>query len=241
MLSKRFLSSIAKFRGTIPADFHFIPDFFAVPEQRALISAALMSLDAAGSRRLQRKRKSFVASLKPTSEGPLDQLFLPDDCYEFVQGHYDGVVHNFREMHLTSWPTTENPELMLALGRLHSLLPSHDVQTHILHLASDGEILPHVDNVSASGRWILGASLGSERILRLENCANSDDAAEILLPSGSVYIQSDTVRFQYKHSILKNVALTSGVGQRISIMIRVSSSYDRKISDLTLSSGPARK
>jgi len=67
--------------------------------------------------------------------------------------------------------------------------------THALHLSPDGKIDPHVDNVDASGSVIVGVSLGGERILRLEQ----DDADrkekggsvgwEVLLPSGSVYVQ----------------------------------------------------
>ncbi|KAJ3977670.1 hypothetical protein EV361DRAFT_787839 [Lentinula raphanica] len=230
MLSGRLLSSLASLRGFIPSDFQLFPNFFPLSEQTTLLSAALHRLDAVGSRRYQRKRERFRSSIKASSdsnhEDPLSGLFLPDDCYEFLEGHYDGVIHNYREMHLASWPTTEYPELIPILSRLHSKLPSADIQTHLLHLASDGEILPHVDNLSASGRWILGVSLGSDRILRLENCANPDERAEILLPSGSLYIQSNTVRFQYKHSILRSDTFANGSRQRMSIMIRVSSSYD---------------
>jgi alkylated DNA repair protein alkB family protein 7 len=92
-------------------------------------------------------------------------------------------------MHLTSWPESEIPGLSSSLKRLYSLCPSHDTQTHLLHLASSGEILPHVDNLSASGSWILGVSLGSERVLRMENPAEAEDSFDILLPSGSVYLQ----------------------------------------------------
>ena len=48
---------------------------------------------------------------------------------------------------------------------------------------------PHVDNVHASGTWILGVSLGNTRILRLENVKDPADSYEIALPSGSVYLQ----------------------------------------------------
>ena len=90
----------------------------------------------------------------------------------------------------------EDPILKSALGRLETLFPNADAttQTHILHLASDGEILPHVDNIGASGSWILGVSLGSERILRMEPVEDDVDGIpscpfDISLPSGSVYIQ----------------------------------------------------
>ncbi|KIK63600.1 hypothetical protein GYMLUDRAFT_146163, partial [Collybiopsis luxurians FD-317 M1] len=195
-----------------PSEFNFIPDFFSVTEQRVLLEAALMKLDTTGSRRFQRKRRVLLESSKLNRS-----TFLPDEYYEFSEGHYDGVIHNYREMLLDSWPLTELPALSPVLNRLYSLLPSRNIQTHLLHLASDGEILPHVDNVDASGKWILGVSLGSERTLRLESCEDPEErAVEIILPPGSVYLQSDAVRFKYKHSILKKTAS----GQRMSVMIR---------------------
>lgn len=121
------------------------------------------------------------------------------------KGHYDGVIRNYREMHVSSWPE-EYPELPTLLKRLESVHPDEPTQTHVLHLASDGEILvsetsfeskpmeltrfkPHIDNLEASGSWILGVSLGSSRVLRIESVDEPTDAHEVKLPSGSVYIQ----------------------------------------------------
>lgn len=150
-------------------------------------------------------------------------------------------------MHLTSWPDNQFVGLTPALKRLYSLCPTQDTQTHLLHLASYGEILPHVDNVSASGSWILGVSLGSERRLRMEGPPGPYSMFDISLPSGSVYLQRfvslplltikipdipsrDSMRFNYKHSIsgcdadfaFHNV---TRIDQRLSIMIRVRLMY----------------
>jgi len=92
-------------------------------------------------------------------------------------------------MHVTSWPESEVPGLSTLLTRLHNLCPTADTQTHILHLASDGEILPHIDNLQASGTWILGISLGAERIMRMEVTDGREDSFDVLLPSGSIYLQ----------------------------------------------------
>jgi len=119
-------------------------------------------------------------------------------------------------MHLTAWPS-DVPELPPILERLHSLFPPQDIQTHLLHLASNGEIHPHIDNLSASGSWILGVSLGAERLLHLEPTNRNGGPFQVLLPSGSVYIQRDSLRYDYKHSI--PLTGTDG-GQRLSIMIR---------------------
>jgi alkylated DNA repair protein alkB family protein 7 len=67
--------------------------------------------------------------------------------------------------------------------------------THALHLSPEGKIDPHVDNIDASGSVIVGVSLGGERILRLEQDAadrkerGGSAGWEVLLPSGSVYVQ----------------------------------------------------
>lgn len=91
-------------------------------------------------------------------------------------------------MHLTSWPE-EVEGLSSVLERLYALCPTQNVQTHLLHLAAHGYILPHIDNVHASGIWILGVSLGNERILHLESAGSSPSSLEVPLPSGSAYIQ----------------------------------------------------
>ena len=59
------------------------------------------------------------------------------------QGHFDQVIKRYREMHVTSWPD-DMPEVLPLLDRLKKIHPNQDTQTHILHLASDGEILVRV-------------------------------------------------------------------------------------------------
>lgn len=51
-------------------------------------------------------------------------------------------------MHVTSWPE-DNVELLRALERLHSVHPKQATQTHILHLASDGEIFVSMSHFTA--------------------------------------------------------------------------------------------
>ncbi|KAH9951957.1 hypothetical protein B0H21DRAFT_715040 [Amylocystis lapponica] len=209
-----------------PRDFDLFIDFLSTTEQRILLTAALHKLDSTGSRDFRRRRRGFrpnqdVSSMQDSSRS-IESLFLPDEYYEFEEGHYDGVIKRFREMHVTSWPE-DVPGLPAVLKRLRTLHPHQETQIHLLHLASDGEILPHVDNLGASGSWIMGVSLGAGRILRLEGTLGQEKPIEIFLPSGSVYLQRDSVRYGYKHSILRN-GVIDGVqhtgGQRLSMMIR---------------------
>jgi len=194
-----------------PLDFSFWPYYFSMKEQETLLAASLYKLDAAEARQSRRKRKDYWSSraTQPRdSLGPLAELFAPDDMYEFQEacirlfhvpctfsysynfkGHFDGVIHHFREMHLSSWPVEDFQGLTSILDRLYALCPTKDVQTHLLHLSSYGDILPHVDNLSASGSWILGVSLGDERILRMKAAHNERKEFSLTLPSGSVYLQ----------------------------------------------------
>ncbi|KAF8163168.1 hypothetical protein B0H34DRAFT_651161 [Crassisporium funariophilum] len=209
----------------LPQGFSLWPRFLSRAEQSMLLAASLHKLDALDTRRIRRSREDFMRSrtpiLGPKSENVMG-LFAPDEFYEFQEGHFDGVIHHFRETHLSTWPFDKFEGLKTVVDRLYSLCPTDNVQTHLLHLASYGDILPHVDNVSASGTWILGVSLGDERILRM-NQINGNQAFHVTLPSGSVYLQQDNVRFNYKHSIERecpgNVAVRHG--QRLSVMIRV--------------------
>jgi len=195
-----------------------------------LLAAALETLDAVESRPLRRRRNAFrnETDMKtPGQSSTFQGLFLPDEYYQMEEGHYDGVIHHFREMHVTSWPDV--PELSSIVDRLRSLCPTPETQTHILHLASNGEILPHVDNVEASGSWILGVSLGAQRIMHMVDLEDSDVSFDVLLPSGSVYLQKDTVRFGFNHSILKKGSFRGREikeGPRLSVMIRDRSHTD---------------
>lgn len=92
----------------------------------------------------------------------------------------------------------ESEEMTLngILRRLLSLFSVEEVQTHVLHLASEGEILPHVDNTSASGTCILGVSLGATRVMRVESVDSGHGSFDVLLPSGSVYIQKSSPSFE---------------------------------------------
>ncbi|KAH9857059.1 hypothetical protein C2E23DRAFT_720601 [Lenzites betulinus] len=201
----------------MPRDFAFYPEFFTAREQSTLLRAALQKLDSMEGSRFRRRRREFLRTSPPAVTQDVRALFLPDELYDFQEGHFDGVIKYYREMHVTSWPE-DISELPPLLERLRELHPEQDTQTHILHLASSGAILPHVDNVEASGSWILGVSLGDERVLRLENPSAPEECYELPLPSGSVYLQRDSIRYNYQHSIL---AKPDG-RQRLSIMIRVS-------------------
>ncbi|KAK6907582.1 hypothetical protein I203_101580 [Kwoniella mangroviensis CBS 8507] len=220
-----------------PDDFLFWPDFFAFEECKTLVDMALWKLDRVDSS-LKRRRRG-KQSLKETQEqDDIQKLF--DREYGFEEGHYDSVIHHYRETLLSTLPPNPSSHLITTLSKLYGLLPDlpnselksisippEGTITHLLHLSPKGEILPHVDNLEASGKYICGVSLGGERIMRLREKGKKEDGWDVRLNSGSVYLQRDSIRYNYEHSILpysSEGTVWNGEdlnqGHRISIMIR---------------------
>ncbi|KAI9634459.1 uncharacterized protein MKK02DRAFT_16941 [Dioszegia hungarica] len=234
--------------SSIGTDFQLYPDFFGEEESRQLLAMALWKLDRVDSTRRRRRNKGLWEESEAGGAG-LQSLFHGE--YGFEEGHYDSVIHQYRETLLSSFPPPDKawPDLSALMKRIYDLLPvsepggsytqtgavrgTHEqtprgTSTHLLHLAPHGAILPHVDNLEASGSVIIGTSLGAERILRLKE-KGGEEGWDIRLPSGSLYIQRDTVRYQYDHSILPYDDTGSAwqgkklePGHRISLMVRVS-------------------
>ncbi|KAH9945971.1 uncharacterized protein BXZ73DRAFT_95487 [Epithele typhae] len=263
--TRRRFSSRASRQLLEHPSFAFWPAFFSEPEQRVLLRAALQKLDGQERPRARRRQRDHLrahAPHEPPRTGTPPAEFCPDELYTFQEarrpapprrpgpgrpradGHYDGVIRRYREMLVTAWPE-DAPEVRPLLERLRRLHPAVDTHTHLLHLASDGQIDPHVDHVDAFGSWILGVSLGDERTLRLQSHHEGGGEPvryELALPSGSVYMQRcagpspssqaatnapvlrtrrDELRYHYTHAILPaHPSRAASGGQRVSIMIR---------------------
>ncbi|KAF6204244.1 hypothetical protein GE061_002584 [Apolygus lucorum] len=117
--------------------------------------------------------------------------------------HWDDAIHGFRETEQMNW----NPKNTVVLNRIKaeafpgeaSLLP----HVHVLDLADNGWIKPHIDSVKFCGHTIAGVSLLSDSVMKLER--ETDGLAFIaLLKRRSLYVMTDCVRYEFKHSILRN-------------------------------------
>nr|ODN93243.1 hypothetical protein L203_00513 [Cryptococcus depauperatus CBS 7841] len=236
-------SSVALVR---PDDFIFYPNYLSEEEQEVLIGLGLWKLERSGTvseRRSRRRKKTEEEGEKHReAQSGLQRLFSGN--YGFEQGHYDSVIHHYRETLFSSLPPHPPPSLISTLIKIYSLfpllpepflrepatnnLPPQGTITHFLHLAPEGEILGHIDNLGASGKVILGVSLGGERTMRLSRRKeDGDDGWDVRLSSGSVYIQRDCVRYNYEHAILPyghEGSIWDGKrlekGHRLSIMVR---------------------
>ena len=71
---------------------------------------------------------------------------------------------------------------------------------HVLDLAADGFIKPHVDSVKFCGSTIAGISLLSDCVMRLKG---PDLQLDAFLPRRSLYVMRDEARYDYTHEILK--------------------------------------
>lgn len=205
-----------------------LPTFLSSDEQSLLLSHTLALLDSPSRTTSagRKKRKTWLKA--NTGYDVAKDGFMQDEAYEFEEGHFDGVIKGYREMlvrdgHLNEVVKDESKrrDLETTLKKVYSLLPSSTIKStndspspnnassspldppphlimHLLHLSSTGRIFPHVDNLEAFGRTIVGVSLGGgERVMRFKRTSeNGEDTSnegpdefEVLVPSGSAYVQ----------------------------------------------------
>ena len=78
---------------------------------------------------------------------------------------------------------------------------------HVLDLAADGYITPHVDSVKFSGDLVCGVSLLSSAVMTLapesppEVASAFDAKARLYLPRRSLYVLSGNARYHFTHSV----------------------------------------
>ncbi|XP_059620988.1 alpha-ketoglutarate-dependent dioxygenase alkB homolog 7, mitochondrial [Phlebotomus argentipes] len=144
--------------------------------------------------------------------------------YEF--DHWDDAIHGFRETERQHW----YPYNKATIERIRNLAFKDEAlpHVHILDLAEEGVIKPHVDSVRYCGSTIAGVSLLSDSVMRLvridekkyqqnaesdyrkqpdKSAENSTDPGyfvNILLPKRSLYIMRKSARYNFTHEILGN-------------------------------------
>lgn len=166
--------------------------------------------------------------------------------YEY--DHWDDAIHGYREMEKVDWL----PENRILFDRVRQYAFVSDIMphVHILDLAKDGIIKPHVDSSRYCGTTIAGLSLLTDCIMRLRrvdetkyvqpkmgedspSTNNPDDGrpaveysyfADALLKRRSLYVMKDTARYNFTHEVLPSNSEFNGTvvdkGRRISIICR---------------------
>ncbi|XP_021694845.1 alpha-ketoglutarate-dependent dioxygenase alkB homolog 7, mitochondrial [Aedes aegypti] len=135
--------------------------------------------------------------------------------YEF--DHWDDAIHGYRETERKHWYPANRAifDRVKEVAFRGETLP----YIHVLDLAKQGVIKPHVDSVRYCGTTIAGISLLSDSVMRLVRtndeeqtnaeyrqifASNRDDKywSDVLLARRSLYIMKDTARYKFTHEIL---------------------------------------
>ncbi|XP_076683738.1 alpha-ketoglutarate-dependent dioxygenase alkB homolog 7, mitochondrial [Andrena cerasifolii] len=123
----------------------------------------------------------------------------------YEQSHWDDAIHAYRETERKQW--NESNEKIISRIRERAF-PEGMQQLqfiHVLDLAAEGWIKPHVDSIKFCGEIIAGLSLLSDSVMRLTMVGKETTHKEdFLLPQRSLYIMSGPARYNYNHEILKN-------------------------------------
>ncbi|KAJ9053873.1 hypothetical protein DSO57_1020181 [Entomophthora muscae] len=138
--------------------------------------------------------------------------------------HIDNVIHNYRECQVSDWFPHEiavNP----IIDRVKALF-SRDITflpTHVLDLNDDGIIKPHVDNLELSGSVIAGLCLVSDSVIKFQPLKEQDGLKfEVLAPKNCLYIQRNSVRYNFTHAIPNDPHLRTFAGRRLENSRRIS-------------------
>lgn len=136
------------------------------------------------------------------------------------------AIHGYRETEWRKW-SEDSSRILNRIRR--KAFPPEMIQlslVHILDLAPEGWIKPHIDSVRFCGGIIAGLSLLSNSVMRLAmEGQEKERVACFLLPRRSLYIMSGVARYKYNHEILKSEeSYYEGrhvpKGRRISIICR---------------------
>jgi alkylated DNA repair protein alkB family protein 7 len=140
----------------------------------------------------------------------VDELEKPLRRRRLMRDHWDSVILHYREVEKRQWEDPRNADVVarvrsrvLELLGLAPDLPCLPV--HVIDLAAEGFIKPHVDSVKFSGGFVAGVSLLSPAIMRLrgeEGMAPPASIVRMLLERRSLYVLSGDGRFRYTHEIL---------------------------------------
>lgn len=139
--------------------------------------------------------------------------------YEF--DHWDNAIHGYRETEKRSWNEANTQILQRVKDIAFQTGVSPLAYVHVLDIAKDGYIKPHVDAVRFCGDTIAGMSLLSSCVMRLSIEKDKTKFADILLPHRSLYIMKHKARYDFTHEVLKDEE-SIFKGQRIARERRIS-------------------
>jgi len=122
---------------------------------------------------------------------------------KYQYDHWDGAIHGYRETEKSKW----TDEASKIIKRVQRYAFPNELNTipaiHVLDLAKDGHINPHVDSIKFCGSTIAGISLLSSAVMRFRRDKDDDQVlVDLKLPQRSLYVMSSRVRYDFTHEIL---------------------------------------
>eukprot|EP00794_Sanderia_malayensis_P008255 gene8255-9137_t len=120
---------------------------------------------------------------------------------KYQYDHWDGVIYGYRELEKSKW-SDESSEILekmrkFAFDESSVMLPA----VHVLDLAKEGYINPHVDSKFCGSR-IAGLSLLSTSVMRLKVKDDHDVHVDVLLKPRTLYVLRGRVRYELTHEIM---------------------------------------
>ncbi|EEY68255.1 uncharacterized protein PITG_04676 [Phytophthora infestans T30-4] len=160
-----------------------------------------------------------------------EEKVLADECSRILkrrryeEDHWDNVIIKFKEMERSRWST--ETQRILQKVREVAILPkelTYFPAVHVIELAEDGYIKPHVDSIKFSGRVVAGINLLSPSIMSFKE-EHGDSIIDGYLQRRSMYMMTGRVRYHYTHEILPGAQTFRGElpvnrTHRISVMLR---------------------
>ncbi|XP_041464467.1 alpha-ketoglutarate-dependent dioxygenase alkB homolog 7, mitochondrial-like [Lytechinus variegatus] len=145
--------------------------------------------------------ENFVTEEEETSLLREVEKFLKKVRYEY--DHWDNAIHGFRETEKSRWSEVNSPIIQRIRDQAFPAGSPQLTLVHVLDLAQNGYIKPHVDSVKFCGSTIAGLCLLSPAVMRLVHEENNDQWVNALLNPRSLYIMRDRMRYDYTHEVLK--------------------------------------
>jgi len=128
----------------------------------------------------------------------------------YEKNHWDEAIIDFRETERKNWNKVNSEVIQRLRQNGFKADVKHLPHVHVLDLAEDGHIKPHIDSPRYCGDTVAVLSLLSDCILKLVNAQMKDYSVKYLVPRRSLYVMSGPSRYDYTHEILANdISLTN--------------------------------
>jgi len=125
----------------------------------------------------------------------------------YEKDHWDDAISMFRETERKQFNKLNSPIIKRLIdksfpktGKPSEVLP----YTHILDLAAEGYIKPHVDSVRFCGDRVAVLSLLSSSVARFSMQSDPTTSLTAVVPRLSLYIMKGVSRYNFTHEILKD-------------------------------------